>query len=207
MHYRSCLIEYDTALYPFAKILARDVFHVPKIDQLHKILQRDKKRTGLCYQYNLSLRALMQKLPDNSFFYGLYHHWVANLLAPLYAGHIRYSTHPKMRVHLARTGSVSDYHYDADITGRPEQINCYLPFTDVYDGCTIHAESDYGNEDYVPLNFRYGQALIWDGGFLRHGSRFDDTDITRVSCDFRFHPLSPNRVQSPRRDIIADRPP
>jgi hypothetical protein len=206
MHHRSILIEYDTARYPFAEILARDVFGVPRLDRLQEAWARRRGRSRLTYQDNLDLRALMQKLPDGSPFYVLYHRWIANRLAPYYANRISYSAHPKMRVHLAGTGCVSDFHCDADITGRDEQINCYLPFTDVHDGCTLYVETDYGSGEYAPLDLRYGQALLWDGGRLRHGTWFNDTGTTRVSCDFRFHPRHPDLVQSPWRDILTDRP-
>src|SRR5690606_14317032 len=122
--------------------------------------------------------------------------WVRRVLAPRYGGHISYAAHPKMRVHLAGTGSVSDFHCDADVTGRLDQINCYLPFTDVRDGSTLWCEHDYGSNDYAPLNLRYGQALVWDGGRLRHGTVHNDTDLTRVSCDFRFSVARPELVQS-----------
>lgn len=206
MHRRFIVINYDTDQYPFARILARDVFHVSRIDQLHDFWRRQRGRSRLTYQDNLSLRTLMQKLPDDSAFYLLYHRWIADQLAPFYANSVRYSAHPKMRVHLAHTGCVSDFHRDADITGREEQINCYLPFTNVHDGCTLYVENDYGSGKYSPINLCYGQALLWDGGFLYHGSRFNDTDTTRVSCDFRFHPRHLDRVQSPWRDVLADRP-
>lgn len=102
----------------------------------------------------------MQALPDDSPFYILHHKWIAELVAPKFGKRIRYSAHPKMRVHLAGTSSVSDFHRDADVTGRSDQINCYLPFTDVFDSDTLWAESAYGLQDYHPINLRYGEALI-----------------------------------------------
>jgi hypothetical protein len=206
MHRRFIVIDYDADRYRFALILADTVFQVPRIDRLHEHWQRRTGRLALNYQDNLALRKRMQCLPDDALFYLAYHRWMAEVLAPHYAHRIRYSAHPKMRVHLAGTGSVSDFHCDADITGRDEQINCYLPFTDVFDGCTVHVESDYGNADYRPINLRYGQALVWDGGRLAHGSLANTTASTRVSCDFRFHAKQPELVRSPWRDVLADRP-
>jgi hypothetical protein len=58
---------------------------------------------------------------------------------------------------------------------------------------------------YGPVNLRYGQALLWDGGLLEHGTYPNLTGSTRVSCDFRFHPLHPERVARPWRDVLAGR--
>lgn len=154
----------------------------------------------------MALRKLMQNLPNTVSFYLIYHRWVANVLAIHYASKISYSGHPKMRVHLSGTEGVSAFHRDVDITGRFGQINCYLPFTDVYDGSTIFVETDYGNNQFREINLVYGQALIWDGGLLKHGTRNNNTNNTRVSCDFRFEPKMLDLVKSPWRDVLADRP-
>ncbi|WP_028215510.1 hypothetical protein [Paraburkholderia mimosarum] len=205
MHRRFIVIDYDTRRYPFAAILSRDVFRVTHLDRLHEVVRGRTGRT-LRYHDNLVQRSLMQRIEDEAPFYRIYHAWIAQMLAPPYRERIRYSAHPKMRVHLAGTGSVSAFHRDIDITHRTEQINCFLPFTDVYDGCTLHIETNYGSGDFQPVNLCYGQALIWDGGMLAHGSQCNGTATTRVSCDFRFHPTQPDTVPRPWSDVLADRP-
>jgi hypothetical protein len=200
------VIDYDTDRYPFQRVLAAAVFRTARLDQLHLAWRRRTRRDELTYADNLVLRRRMQQLPDDSAFYQLYHAWIARLVAPNYGQRIRYSAHPKMRVHLAGTGSVSEFHRDVAATGRTDQINCYLPFTDVHGTCTIWSESRYGTRDYEPINLRYGQALLWDGGQLEHGTYPNLTDSTRVSCDFRFHSLVPARIASPWRDVLAGRP-
>jgi hypothetical protein len=55
----------------------------------------------------------MRQLSDDSLFYKLYHAWIARMVAPKYGLKISYSAHPKMRVHLAGTGSVSETRYGA----------------------------------------------------------------------------------------------
>jgi hypothetical protein len=200
------IVEYDTGRYPFARVLAAEVFRGARLDQLH-VSWRRRLGHELTYADNLSLRRRMQRLPDDATFYKLYHAWIAGVVAPRYGGKISYSAHPKMRVHLAGTGSVSEFHTDVAVTGRSDQVNCYLPFTDVHDTCTVWSETGYGTGDYAPLNLSYGQALLWDGGRLRHGTYHNLTDSTRVSCDFRFRPLFPARVRSPWRDVLAGRPP
>jgi len=180
------VISFATDRYPFEKFLAEGVFKVARLDSLHVYWAEHTGNDKASYADNLELRKLMQDLADDSPFYTLYHKWIAEFIAPRFGKRISYSAHPKMRVHLARTGSVSDFHRDADVTGRSDQINCYLPFTDVFDTNTLWSESARGLGDYSPLNLKYGEALIWNGGFLKHGTFRNETNHTRVSCDFRF---------------------
>jgi len=201
----SQVISYSTDIYPFSNFLAAAVFNVPTLDQLHLLYSAQAGSRSLCYEDNLKLRGLLQRLPDDSPFYAIYHKWIAELVAPHFGKRISYSAHPKMRVHLAGTGSVSEFHRDADVTGRPDQINCYLPFTDVFETNTVWCENSYGLKDYAPINLRYGEALVWDGGFLEHGTVRNETDRTRVSCDFRFSPSHPERVKEPWSQILAGR--
>lgn len=206
MEPHALVINYDTYRYPFQRVLAVDVFRTTSLDRLHQAWRLRARREELTYADNLALRRRMQQLSDDSSFYKLYHAWIARVVAPWYGKRISYSAHPKMRVHLAGTGSVSEFHTDAAVTGRADQINCYLPFTDVYGTCTIWSETRYGAGDYEPINLRYGQALLWDGGQLEHGTYPNLTNSTRVSCDFRFHALEPARVAAPWRDVLAGRP-
>jgi hypothetical protein len=205
MEQHALVIDYDTDRYPFQRILADQVFATARLDRLHLTWRQRTGREELTYADNLHLRRRMQQLSDDSAFYRIYHAWITHAVAPRYGNKISYSAHPKMRVHLAGTGSVSDFHTDVAVTGRPEQINCYLPFTDSYGTGSIWAESSYGSGDYQPIELRYGQALLWDGGLLEHGTYSNATDSTRVSCDFRFQPLDLERVASPWRDVLAGR--
>ena len=184
------LLCYDTAKFPFAQWLAQTVYKVPRLDRLHIYWSRHKQKKGqppeLGYADNLILRALMQRLPDDSPFYAIYNRFVREVVGPAFGNRISYSAHPKMRVHLAGTGSVSAWHRDADVTHRPDQINVWLPFTDTFAGNTLWLESHYGLRDFQPVAVPYGAALIFDGGALEHGTVANETDSTRVSVDFRF---------------------
>jgi hypothetical protein len=199
------VISFATEQYPFDKVLEATVFKVPRLDNLHVYWAGESGKSKATYGDNLELRRLMQNLHDDSPFYKLYHKWIAENIAPRFGKRISYSAHPKMRVHLAGTGSVSEFHRDVDVTGRFDQINCYLPFTDVFDSNTLWCESARGLEDYRPINLKYGQALVWDGGFLKHGTFRNETNLTRVSCDFRFSVRNQQRVEPPWSDILLGR--
>jgi len=199
------VVSFATDKYPFDKIFEAYVFKVPKLDRLHVYWAKKIGKSEASYEDNLQLRRLMQNLADDSLFYKVYHKWVREVVASKFGNRISYSAHPKMRVHLAGTGSVSDFHRDADVTGRPDQVNCYLPFTDVFGSNSLWCESAYGLKDYGPINLKYGEALIWDGGFLEHGTVRNETSSTRVSCDFRFSVENQERVQAPWNEILAGR--
>ena len=91
-----------------------------------------------------------------------------------------------MRVHFPGTPSVSSFHHDIIVTKRIDQVNFWLPFNTVDGSATIWLESDYGACDYQPVRVEYGQVLIFDGGYIGHGSVFNDSDTTRTSMDMRF---------------------
>lgn len=202
----SIIVDYDITKYKFREVLCKKVFMVSKLEYLHKFWLKQSGKTKLTYSDNLLLRKIMQNIPDDASFYKIYHAWIHNIISIRYGNKITYSMHPKMRVHLSQTLSVCDFHRDAQVTGRDEQINIYLPFTDVFDSCSILVEDDYGSERYNPINLKYGQALIWDGGYLKHGSIANDTENTRVSCDFRFHYLDKKLVKKPYIDVLSGRP-
>jgi hypothetical protein len=183
-------LAYDTERFPFAALLRRDVFRVRSLESLHHDIvaargsrgQRGELRT----RDNLAARALVQQLPDSAPFFQLYHEFMRLVLAPVAGRSLSYSNRPKVRVHFPGTSSVSSFHADVPVTKRVDQINFWLPITDVYGSAALHLESDYGLADYQPAPLRYGQALIFDGGYLGHGSVLNDTDVTRISFDMRF---------------------
>lgn len=198
------LLNYDVRRFGFGEYLARHVFRVQDLTRLHVMWARYKGRP-LEYRDNLKLRDMMQRLPPSSAFYRIYERFNCRLVAPMFGGCISYSAAPKMRVHLAGTGSVSLWHRDADVTGRTEQINIWVPVTDSFGTNCLWVESDYGKGDHQPIPVRYGQALFFDGGFLSHGTQPNDTDVTRISFDMRFAPLT-NRTPKMLARFLGHRP-
>ncbi len=183
-------LNYDVTCYPFAQVLARDAFWGSPLQKLHEFWRRAKLKNGkpaqLSGRDSLYLRDQMRAQSDTSPFYKLYHKFILQELAPHFGGTISYSMHPEMRVHLAGTPACSAWHTDVQVTGRFDQINVWLPFVDVNEANSLWIESDYGRHDYRPVPVKYGQALIFDGGCLSHGTVANEGSSTRVSADFRF---------------------
>jgi ectoine hydroxylase-related dioxygenase (phytanoyl-CoA dioxygenase family) len=107
---------------------------------------------------------------------------------------------------MPTTKKISGWHCDADVTGRLDQINVWVPLMDTFESNTLWVESDYQKFDYRPISLKYGEALLFDGGKLMHGSVFNNTQKTRVSFDFRFAPLSKN-FSDPSLGILSQRSP
>lgn len=184
------VLDYDTRRFPFAAALTRDVYKVQRLDRLHLYLRQHYLERGrparLRPRDNLLLGDMMERQPATADFWTLYHAFMLQVLAPLVGRGISYTSHPKLRVHLAGTPSVSSFHHDICVTERIDQVNFWMPFTDVEAGAALWLESDYGSADYSPVSLRYGQVLIFDGGYLGHGSMRNDSERTRVSLDMRF---------------------
>ncbi|WP_052830355.1 hypothetical protein [Gynuella sunshinyii] len=184
------LLNYDTSRFPFAYFLQRDVYKVPDLGKLHQYVIAHYRKHGvsrdLNSEDNLTLRELMQVLTPESNFFKLYHDFMLRVLVRWVGASLSYSETPKMRVHLPQTPSVSSSHHDIIVTKRIDQVNFWLPFNTVDDTATLWLESDYGACDYHPVRVEYGQVLIFDGGYLGHGTKFNTTETTRTSLDMRF---------------------
>lgn len=206
----SVIIRYDQSRFPFIDMLETRIFKVRPLDALHeRARQASRKRhpgAELGYQDNLAWRALMQNLPDGSPFLQLYHRFVREVIAPRYGKRVSYSNRPKMRVHLAGTPGVSAWHRDADITGRPDQVNAFLPFTRCFGGNALWCESEYGAADYCPIELEPGEVFLFDGGYLEHGTVANDTQLSRCSLDFRFAPMDAGLVRPPWSRVLNGRP-
>ncbi len=204
------ILRYDLAAFPFPAVLERSVFKVRPLAELHRHWRRSKlQRQGtdeLGYAANMALRKLMQDLPEDLPFFHLYHRFVRDVVRPIFGGRISYSSRPKMRIHLAGTPSVSNWHRDVDVTHRPDQVNAFLPFTPCFGGNALWCESDYGAHDYRPICLTPGELFLFDGGYLAHGSVLNDTDITRCSLDFRFAVAHIDSIVEPWSRILSGRP-
>lgn len=184
------LLGYDTERFPFAQALSRDVFKVRRLDRLHVYLEwhreQQGKAGGLSHKDNLVVREMMQSQPQEADFWKIYHNFMLRVLSPWVGRALSYTSNPTLRSHLAGTRSVSSFHHDICVTKRIDQVNFWLPFNDVSGDSTLWLETDYGKSDFQPVPVRYGQALIFDGGYLGHGSVANGSDVTRLSLDMRF---------------------
>lgn len=104
-----------------------------------------------------------------------------------FVGPVR-SHQPKamMRVNFDGSKSILRFHADREYGQRPNLINIWLPVTSVYGTNSMYVESSPGLSDFTPLELEYGQALMFYGTELLHGTLDNESGGTRISFDFRF---------------------
>lgn len=202
-------LEYDTERFPF-DVIAAEVLGVRSIQTLADEVLREKRRNQpnaeLDATDNFVLRSKLTSIGPEHPLRTTYVALVSNVVGPAFGGTISLTRHPTFRVQLAGTNSVSAPHRDADVTRRLDYINIWVPFIDVAGPSTIWIADDYGSQRTEPIDVRYGEILIFDGGLLVHESVTNTTSTSRVGFDARFVPRTEEGAQRAAL-IVADRRP
>jgi len=104
--------------------------------------------------------------------------------------HVLYQYPPTTRVVFPNGNRTISMHCDKDYPGHHKaEINFWLPVTKaVFGNNSLWIESVPMKGDFQPVQLRYGQFLRFDGHDCRHYTVHNDTDICRVSFDFRIVP-------------------
>jgi len=180
------IINFDTEKYNFRNLI-KDILQTDNLEGLHKqkdyeILVREKDQST---QYH---KIFYDKFKSD--FYPLYIDFIKNFIKKFYQEEIVYQKIPTFRVHLVKNLGVGEFHRDRDYNHGIDEINYWMPFTNVFDTNTIWIESEEGKGDFKPIKMEWGQLLEFDGANLLHGNKINQTNQTRVSIDFRVVPLS-----------------
>lgn len=93
---------------------------------------------------------------------------------------------PMMRVNFHGSRAILRFHRDVEYGQQPRTINIWLPITRVFGSNSMYVESRPGESDYRPVDLDYGQALMFYGTELSHGTLDNLSGGTRISFDFRF---------------------
>jgi hypothetical protein len=91
-----------------------------------------------------------------------------------------------MRVNFHGSRAILRFHNDQEYGQRPQTINIWLPVTSAYASNSMYVESHPGLSDFTPVELEYGQALMFYGTELLHGTLDNVSGGTRISYDFRF---------------------
>ena len=84
-----------------------------------------------------------------------------------------------------------DKHYrDPDWADKVRELNYFVPLTKAYGSNTLWAETEEDKGDFIPFESDYGECTEWHGSLLTHGNKINETNVTRVSFDFRVIPKS-----------------
>ncbi|WP_205412609.1 hypothetical protein [Janthinobacterium lividum] len=104
-----------------------------------------------------------------------------------FAGPIR-SCQPEamMRVNFHGSRAILRFHRDVEYGQRPNVVNIWLPVTRVFGSNSMYVESAPGLCDFKPVELEYGEAFMFYGTEMVHGTLDNQSGGTRISYDFRF---------------------
>ena len=126
----------------------------------------------------------------SSDFYKIYDSFVEKEIRTLFDEPVLYQRIPTFRVHQPHNIAVAAFHCDKEYSHVSDEVNIFLPLTEAKGNNTIWVESEEGKADYKPMEANYGDFWVWDGANLTHGNKVNDSDVCRVSIDFRILPKS-----------------
>ncbi|TMP29009.1 hypothetical protein CWB99_09570 [Pseudoalteromonas rubra] len=203
------IVEYDTQEYDFATIIADKIFNTQDLALFHRayLLKTPDHNPDelISYKQNITERKYLADQAKPSGLLDLYYRFVEFVIAPLFHNNINFPAEPVFRVQMAGSSSVSAWHRDTEVTGQHNDVTVWVPFVDTQLQNTIWCETQYGRGDYQPISVKYGQALLFDSGYLSHGSVTNTSETTRMSMDFRIVPRKQG-VEQPDLGILQARP-
>lgn len=91
-----------------------------------------------------------------------------------------------MRVNFHGSRAILRFHNDREYGQKPQTINVWIPVTRVYGSNSMYVESFPGQSDFTPVELDYGQAFMFYGTELLHGTLDNLSGGTRITYDFRF---------------------
>ena len=174
---KTTIIDFDVRRYDFRE-WACEVLSAERLETIHlfdKIKFLNKSPTSN------QLSNAFSSIIDT------YRQFVVNVIAENFGDIANYQSPPSFRFHYSGYGS-SVFHRDRDFGVKQGRINVWIPLTDVWGNNSLWVESEEGSRNHKPVSLKYGQALIFDGVNINHGSKINTTSSTRISFDFRFQP-------------------
>jgi hypothetical protein len=167
---------YDTSEFNFKKQI-ESIFNSTYLSNLNE----NKDKENLYFEYLRSEQ-----------FLSIYVEFIKKYIKNLYNEQIAYQIVPVSRIVYKNKLNMVKFHKDKwyrknTIYSDLQIENIFLPFTDAFGTNSIWAESIENQHDFSPIKCNYGQFVHWDGCNLLHGNKFNDTNKTRLSIDFRVY--------------------
>lgn len=207
------IFEMDTKRFPFRELVA-DWLEVPsdELENIHAISSIPESRIPLhptirqawvASKTEPKISSTMRRAkkkglfssPQYNRYVDTYRLFLKEVIAPLCCDpssnqqNIVYQYPPTTRVVLPNGNKTISMHRDKDYPNhQAAEINFWLPLTNVFESNSLFVESEPGKGDFQPLNLRYGQFLKFNGHDCRHYTVHNETQICRVSIDFRVVP-------------------
>lgn len=174
------VIEFDTETWQFRE-LVRLILNAPNLRatgiELPTLTREGDTQTPLHELWYERWKAMG--------FQRLFNRFVAEDLLPRFGLDAAYvQATPSFRAQFAGNVAVGEMHRDCDYGHDSHEENFWMPFTDTADTNTVHIETEPGSGEFRPYPCRYGQVLVFNGAYLRHGN-VPNAHWDRTSIDFR----------------------
>ena len=170
----------------------KNLFNVAILENIHLLYKKDNSRE-LFDKYNDNTTEYHKIFNTNKhLFEEDYEKIIRHIKDTEYKDEdfIIYQTFPALRVSIPGNLSVGEMHIDADYNHPKEEINYWMPITELNDINTVWHESEPNKGDFKPLIINYGEIAEVYFNQCRHFSKVNTTDKTRISLDFRIIPGS-----------------
>jgi len=119
-------------------------------------------------------------------FLELYERFMREVIAPLLdSPGLIYQAVPVFRVYLPHHLGVGPRHTDSSYHEQPNELNFWVPLTEVYGTNSLQVESSAGAGDFEPICAGPGTMYHFRGNSCEHYTSLNVSGATRVSFDFR----------------------
>lgn len=209
---RPAILEYDVASHRLREVVlaclgmpsagtahtdgeALEALRAPKEnpDPYHQRLQRSGYRGPSTFYIKKWYCGTRNPAPTGKLFDKAYCDFVRHVILP-HVGDpqgIVFQRRPTFRCHVAKGGEATGkVHNDSQYGHSRCELNFWLPLTRTVGSNSLFAESAPGAKDFAPFELEYGQCQRFWGAQCVHYTEPNETDLTRVSIDFRVLPRS-----------------
>lgn len=205
MTFQHKILKFNKKKFDFDKIL-KDLFEVKDLEKLHQKYFVENSIKPISQDSHTHPHKIFYNKINNGwpYFEELYKNFVDDfVLDALGKERVYYQTFPNFRISFPGNVAVSTWHKDSDSENLHPmgEINFFLPVTQSFDTNTIWIESKSDKADFSPVNLKFGEVFIFNGGECTHGNKTNLTGNTRISFDFRIMPLenyNPNYKEKTR---------
>ena len=183
--------QVDPSSYPFRKII-ESIFESESLETLHidenldDFIKADLGKDSHSKFHKLFYEEIKK---PNSELQKCWDKFCINEIKPMFIkdGEIIMQALPNIRRHVPGAQAVKRWHCDSDENHRHPlgELNIILAITNMSGNNSVWRESSPGKGDYKPFEMNANEFVIWDGNKCNHGNQINDTDLTRISFDFR----------------------
>lgn len=185
------IIQYNTNKFNFNKVL-KNLFNVSSLENIHNEVERlegfdgDVGRDSQSTIHELFYRTIKN---EDSILRQLWDRFLSEVVLRNFVNEESYIVQklPNIRIHIPGSKAINRWHCDSDQDHRHPlgEINCILPLTEMYESNSVWRESKPNFGDFKAFELSFGDLVLWNGNTCIHGNKVNETEITRVSFDFR----------------------